>query len=275
MSEVNLHAVERYQSILAKDPKSLVFAPLADNYRKLGLLKEAKAVALEGLRYHPHHAGGRVALAQVLVEIGELEAAQIEADKALKLSPDNVLAHHLKAETLLRLNRPKEALKAYKTLLFLAPDNERAQKAIKKLESLTADEFDTEVFQMRPLKALIKEWDNEIEIEAPEERESRKKRYMLDRIISLADAYLSRQEPEKALEVLTQGEAELGPEPDIIKRLKILHSRSLETISYPKTTKEFSSPPPERPKDPSQAKIERLQSLKNRFQAKRFTSKTP
>ena len=127
--------------MLAKDPKSKVFAPLADSYRKMGMLKEALEVAKEGIEHHPKLVGGRVALSRILGEIGSLDQAIAQAEYAMSLSPENVLAHHLKAEFLLRKKQPKEALKTYKRLLFLIPDDDRAQRAIKKLETFIISSY--------------------------------------------------------------------------------------------------------------------------------------
>ena len=50
--------LKKYQ----EDPTSRVFAPLAEAYRKAGLIDEAIEIAREGLRVHPNFVGGRVAL---------------------------------------------------------------------------------------------------------------------------------------------------------------------------------------------------------------------
>jgi tetratricopeptide (TPR) repeat protein len=274
MTEIDLQAVERYQQILASDPASPVFAPLAECYRKMGLLKEALDVAKSGIQNHPKHPGGRVALSKVLGDMGEFKLAIDEADRAISLSPDNVLAHHLKAEYLLRLQRPKDALKDYKILLFIMPENQRAQVAVKKLESLTAEEFDEEVFAMKPLKDVVAAWSADLNIEDDDNKETLKRSRVLDRIVSLADAYLARQQNDKALEVLNEGESLLGNDTEIVKRLKIIHQRGLDSIAIPKSEAELK-PIDRKANNRNEHRIEILRDLHNKFNAKRFTSGTP
>src|SRR5262245_40905043 len=138
--------VERYQILLEKDPRSQVFAPLAEAYRKIGLLEEAFRICVRGVQFHPNFAGGRLALAKVLMDRENPKEALRELEKAIELSPENILAHQLMAELHLAEKNAKAALRSYKMVLFLAPLNERAQRAVRKLESLTADEFDDDLF---------------------------------------------------------------------------------------------------------------------------------
>lgn len=44
-SDLNPEFVERCQILLSQDPKSRIFAPLAEAYRKMSLFDEAEAVA--------------------------------------------------------------------------------------------------------------------------------------------------------------------------------------------------------------------------------------
>jgi tetratricopeptide (TPR) repeat protein len=174
------------------------------------------------------------------------------------------LAHQLLAETLLQQKKPKEALHAYKVLLFLSPENERAQKAIKKLESLTADEYDEDVFAMKPLQQAVREW-QEVEIDFGEtdgvrvSKEAAKKNKFIDRIISLADAYIVRNEIDRALEALNEAERLIGPDPEVVKRLKLIHHRQVENIPHPKSVSDIAPPPIRRSE--VDEKIEFLQDL--------------
>jgi len=263
--DVNPEQVERYQLLYEQDPKSQIFAPLAESYRKMGLLKEGLEVAEDGVKIHPNFASGRVALGRLLKDLGKMVEAEEQFRRAAELAPENMLAHQLLAETLLHLKKPKEALHAYKILLFLNPENEKANRAVKKLEALTADEYEDDIFSMKPLKEAVREWD-EVEIDfgtdggdvrAPDKPE--KKARFLDRVLSLVDAYIVRNEIDRALESLNEAERLLGPEPEVVKRLKLIHQRQLENIPYPKTAAEAVPPAPR--KSPVDNKIEFLQDL--------------
>jgi tetratricopeptide (TPR) repeat protein len=116
--------LKRYQ----EDPTSRIFAPLAEAYRKAGLLDEALEVVRDGLRIHPTFMSGRVALARVLFDKMLYLDVVNELMPIVQDIPDNLVAQRLLAESCLVLGRLAEALSAYKMLLYFSPqDNETAQ----------------------------------------------------------------------------------------------------------------------------------------------------
>ncbi len=274
---INPEFVERYQRLYEADPKSRLFAPLAEAYRKMGMLNEALEIAQSGVGYHPEFAGGRVALGRVLYDLELLEDASKELKKAVELAPENILAHQILADCYLKLKQPKEALKAYKMLLFLSPENEKAQKAVKRLESVTADEYDSEVFAMKPLKEAVKSW-SDLDLDfsgdststasiAAKEKTPQKQKF-LDRVLSLADAYIVRNDVDRALETLQESERLLGPDPEIIKRLRLLHNRQLDQMTIPRPQSAKPDQIPNREEQLRTEKIEFLQDLLGRIKRK-------
>jgi predicted Zn-dependent protease len=123
--------LKRYQD----DPTSRVFAPLAEAYRKAGLVDEAIDIAREGLRLHPHFMGGRVALARALFEKKEYSEVIDELQAVIQDVPDNLAAQRLMAESCLMMGRVSEALAAYKMLLFYAPEDIETASLVKELEN--------------------------------------------------------------------------------------------------------------------------------------------
>jgi len=219
--------IERYQLLLQKDPKSQVFAPLTEAYRKMGLLEEAFRIAVRGVQFNPSFSGGRIALAKVFLDRDNLAAAVDELEKAVELSADNILAHQLLAECCLRSKRPKDALRSFKMVLYLAPGNEKAAKAVKKLEALTADEYDDDLFEMRPL--------NQVDTPKTEDTPAGLKPMApagissdLERSLSLADAYIVRNDTDRALATLKEAEMYFHGHPEITKRVKLVSQRSQE-----------------------------------------------
>lgn len=237
MPKIEASTIEKYQSLLEKDPNSQVFAPLAEAYREMGMLQEARKTVTAGVQRHPQFVGGLVTYAKVMRDLGELAKALETLKKATSLSSENILAHQLMAEVHLAQKNPKEALKSFKMVLFLNPNSKSAQKAVQKLESLTADEYDEDVFAMTKLPevnlesspaATGREPDFGIEevVIRPAPITTNK---ALERMLSLIDAFIVRNDLEKAHALLKDTRVEFGDHPEIQRRMKTLQVRYNDT----------------------------------------------
>jgi tetratricopeptide (TPR) repeat protein len=123
--------LKRYQD----DPTSRIFAPLAESYRKAGLVDEAIEIAREGLAIHPSFIGGRVALARALFD-KKLYAEVVEELSAIVQDvPDNLVAQRLLAESCLMVGKVAEALSAYKMLLYFTPGDSDTARIVQELEA--------------------------------------------------------------------------------------------------------------------------------------------
>ena len=134
MSEY-LPLIYSYLRKYQEDPKSRVFAPLAEAYRKAGMFDEAIEVAREGLKIHPHFSGGRVALARSLFDKKRYEEVAEELETVVRDAPDNLVAQRLLAESCLMLGRLAEALNAFKMLLYFTPEDSETTKIVTELEA--------------------------------------------------------------------------------------------------------------------------------------------
>ena len=123
--------LRRYQ----ENPRSRVFAPLAEAYRKAGLVDEAVEIAREGLKVHPNFVGGRVALARALFEKRQYEQVVDELQPVIRDVPDNLVAQRLIAESSLILGRVSQALDSYKMLLYFSPEDTELARVVQELES--------------------------------------------------------------------------------------------------------------------------------------------
>lgn len=220
----NAEFIERCQLEYERNPSSKVFAPLAEAYRRLDLIEEAFEVASRGVRLHPDFAAGRISFARVLIAKKAFADAVDQLQKAAELSPDNILAYLLLGDTLLELRKPKDALNAFKMVLFLNPLHERAQKMVRKWEFLTADEFEDENF----------EWSRDEETPLENVESQTAFRVRMDpnradreahRAISIADALTVRNDIEGAFAQIGRSIRSLGPRPDLEHRLLLLGKR--------------------------------------------------
>jgi tetratricopeptide (TPR) repeat protein len=119
--DVDLADLERYLRIYQENPDSRVFAPLADMYRRLARFREAEQVSREGLLRHPYYAGGKVALAHVLLDTERLQEALDIIEEVVTFYPDNLLARRILIKTLAGLNYWERAEREYSAYRVIAP----------------------------------------------------------------------------------------------------------------------------------------------------------
>jgi hypothetical protein len=111
-------------------------------------------------------------------------------------------------------------------MLFLNPSNVKAQKAIQKLEALTADEFEDDLFAMQPVQELTEKPVQKQISEGPQTPQSTADKIKgIERFVSLADAYIVRNDLERAEVTLQKALQEFGSRPEILSRLDLLLSR--------------------------------------------------
>lgn len=122
--------LERWQN----DSSSRVFAPLAEAYRKAGMIEEAIEIAREGLQIHPSFVGGRVALARALFDHKQYSQVVEELSGIVQEVPDNLVAQRLYADASIKLGRVSDALGAFKMLLYFVPHDREIAKIVEELE---------------------------------------------------------------------------------------------------------------------------------------------
>ena len=112
--------IEDLRRRVQKDPASIAFAQLGEEYRRAGQHKEAVEVCRAGLAIHPGYLSARVTLGRALLELHELDAARGEFETVLKGAPENLAAVRGLADVLHKSGALSEALAQYRTALTLA-----------------------------------------------------------------------------------------------------------------------------------------------------------
>ena len=120
--------IEELRRRVQKDPASIAFAQLAEEYRRAGSNEDAIQICRAGLAIHPGYLSARVTLGRALLEVNDLDGAQAELEYVLKSATENLAAIRGVAEIHHRRGDLGAALGFYRTALALAkhdPDLEQ------------------------------------------------------------------------------------------------------------------------------------------------------
>jgi Flp pilus assembly protein TadD len=90
--------IEALRRRVEKDPGSIAFAQLAEEYRRGGDHQQAITICREGLARHPGYLSAQVTLGRALIELGQFDEARKELEAVLSVAPDNLAAIRALAE---------------------------------------------------------------------------------------------------------------------------------------------------------------------------------
>jgi len=132
--------IKKYEDSLAKDPASYCFAPLAELYRRIGLVDDAIAVAQKGTGLHPDYVGGHLALGRAYFEKAMIAESRSELEYVVKFTPDNLLAQKLLSQVYIELGETTLAQKALESLLEANPADSESRITLESLHGSSASE---------------------------------------------------------------------------------------------------------------------------------------
>jgi tetratricopeptide (TPR) repeat protein len=118
--------IDRLAVQLAKDPRSKVFMPLAEEYGKAGMWQEAAGVLEDGLTLYPGFITAMVALGRVYDQLGQATKAKAILEESVKLSPENLRAHRTLMKIYQSQGLMKSALQSCSLILAINPRDEEA-----------------------------------------------------------------------------------------------------------------------------------------------------
>lgn len=122
--------IKRYEDLLDADPASYCFAPLAELYRKAGLLDEAIATARKGVDLHPDYVGGYLALGRACFDKGEQTESRAALERVVRVTPDNLTAQKLLSRIYLDIGEYGLARAALETILAINPTDPESLDAL-------------------------------------------------------------------------------------------------------------------------------------------------
>jgi tetratricopeptide (TPR) repeat protein len=108
--------IEELRRRVERDPASIAFAQLGEEYRRAGDLDGAISVCRAGLAIHPSYLSARVTLGRTLLATGDPAGAELEFAYVLRHAPENLAAlrgladiHHQRGDLIAALDYYKRA----------------------------------------------------------------------------------------------------------------------------------------------------------------------
>jgi tetratricopeptide (TPR) repeat protein len=135
-----MEEIEKLRIRVEKDPNSRLFLPLAEEYRKSGLLDEAISVILGGLERQPGYTSARVALGRMYLEKNMIDEAKSEFEAVVRAIPDNLFAHRKLADIYKDSGETEKATAEYETVLRLNPLDDDAKMCLMEISGSVPDE---------------------------------------------------------------------------------------------------------------------------------------
>jgi tetratricopeptide (TPR) repeat protein len=114
------------------------FAPLANEYRKVGDFDQAIFICQEYLPQQPGHMSGHIVFGQALFEAKRLPEAKTVFETALSLDPENLIALRHLADISRDLGDVAAAKSWYERVLQADPRNDEVVAIVEKLSSATS-----------------------------------------------------------------------------------------------------------------------------------------
>jgi tetratricopeptide (TPR) repeat protein len=127
--------IEQLEQRFAENSKGLVFAHLADAYRRAGQYAKAEGLILHGLKHHPSYTTAYNVLGRVYLDNERFADAHQQFSKVLELDPHNLIALRALGDLAVRGGRLDDARVWYERMLQVDPRNEEAKDELRKLEA--------------------------------------------------------------------------------------------------------------------------------------------
>lgn len=241
--------ITKYKSQLEKDPKSRAFAPLAEIYRKVGMIEEALKVLKRGISFHPNFSAAIIIYGQILLENNELDEAYTTLQPQLNVNGDNLKFLKTFAQVCFKRNHILEALNTYKRVLFISPRDEEASSFVSrydKFDTIEDEDLTQQTFDISNLDSEIESW-NTLSL-VPQTKENVLEQESVNEEVSseptqeestpqffshtLVDLYLKQGAKQKAIEVLSSALKENPSDEKIKQRLSELEASEQSSTGH-------------------------------------------
>lgn len=123
--------IEALKRRLQKDPGSIAFAQLAEEYRRAGRLRDAIDVCRSGLAMYPGYLSARVTLGRALLESGDVGGGERELSEVLRAAPDNLSAVRALADIHRRRGEEPDSLSQFRTAFEAASEDAAVDQLVR------------------------------------------------------------------------------------------------------------------------------------------------
>ncbi len=120
---------------ISRDPRSKLFVPLAEEYKKAGDIEMSIHVLTEGLKNNPGYITAKSLLGRLLYDKGDMPGAQKELEEVVKAIPDNLIAQRKLGDIYALTGRRPDALKHFKMAISLNPKDAELASIISDIEA--------------------------------------------------------------------------------------------------------------------------------------------
>jgi len=115
--------IDKLEARFRENPKGRNFAPLADAYRKAGLIDNAVELCQSGLKLHPDYVSAHIVYGRCLIDKKDDPGATAVFSKVLSLDAENIIALRVLSEIAERSGRFDQAVEWLTRLLAVDPMN--------------------------------------------------------------------------------------------------------------------------------------------------------
>jgi tetratricopeptide (TPR) repeat protein len=134
----------KYQKEFEEKPHSRVFVPLAESYRKVGLVEKAIDFLRQGLEFHPNYVTAHVVLGNCYYDLKQHEKALRILSPLFEKGSENLKLLRLLSKSHYELNNFEDSKKFLKYLLFLNPNDEEVIGLLEKIEDRVPEQVLTD-----------------------------------------------------------------------------------------------------------------------------------
>lgn len=142
---VLLGKIAAYTEILVKDQRSTIFVSLAEAYRKMGMLEDARQIISKGLELHPDFSPAHIVIARILCQLEDFTGSETAFERALELDYESLAALVGYARVKILLGQENEARELLLRARHLSPADPVINKLLLSLpEQQLSNEPDSE-----------------------------------------------------------------------------------------------------------------------------------